>query len=77
MNPANAKKLSLQVRKTGFGIQKIDGSSLNTFGMVIASFQIKDKLKRVRFFQEIFLVADTRMDMVFGMHFLTFNNADI
>ena len=45
--------------------------------MVIAGFQIQDKLGRARFFQETFLVADTRMDIVLGMLFLTLSNADI
>ena len=40
MNPASAQKLGLRIRKTDVNAQKIDGSSLNTFGMVIASFQV-------------------------------------
>ncbi|MCJ1349596.1 hypothetical protein MMC31_007837, partial [Peltigera leucophlebia] len=39
MNPAHAKKLGFWIRKTDVGAQKIDGSSLDTFGMAIASFQ--------------------------------------
>ena len=48
-----------------------------TFGMVIASFQIEDKLGRARFFQESFLLANTSIEVVLGMLFLTFSNADI
>ena len=77
ISPAYTKKLDLQIWKTDIGAQKIDGSSLNTFGIVIAGFQIQDKLERARFFQETFLVADTRMDIVLGMSFLTLNNANI
>ena len=77
MNPTYAKKLGLRVRQTNVGAQKIDGSHLNTFGMVIAGFSLQDKLGKVRFFQETFLVADTRMEVVLGMSFLTLNNADI
>ena len=58
-------------------MQKIDRSSLDIFGMVIANFQIQDKLVKARFFRKTFSVADTRMDIVFGIPFLTFNNADI
>ena len=58
-------------------MQKIDRSSLDTFEMVIVSFQVLDKLGRARFFQETFLVANTRMDIVLGMSFLTFSNVDI
>ena len=50
MTPVYAKQLGLQIRKTDVGAQKIDGSSLQTFGMVIAGFQIEDKLGRARFF---------------------------
>ena len=50
ITPAYAKQLGLQVRKTNVGAQKIDGSSLWTFEMVIAGFQVEDKLGRVRFF---------------------------
>ena len=50
MTPAYAKQLSLQVQKTDVGAQKINGSSLRTFGMVIAGFQVEDKLGRARFF---------------------------
>ena len=58
-------------------MQKNDRSSLIIFGMVIASFQVQDKSGKVRFFQETFLVADTRMDIVLRMPFRTLNNADI
>ena len=45
--------------------------------MIIASFQIENKLGRARFFQELFLLADTSMEVVLGIPFPTFNNADI
>ena len=45
-----AKQLGFQVQKTDVGAQKIDGSLLQTFAMVIASFEIEDKLGRARFF---------------------------
>ena len=77
MTPAYAKQLGLQVQKTDVGAQKIDSSSLRTFGMVIAGFQVEDKLVRARFFQESFLLAETSMEMVLRMPFLTLSNADI
>ena len=40
MNPAYAKKLGFRVRQTDVGAQKIDGSHLNTFRMVIAGFSL-------------------------------------
>ena len=77
MKPAYAKKLGLHVRQTDVGAQKIDGSHLNTFGIFIAGFSLQDKLGKVRFFQETFLVADIKMEVVLVMPFLTFSNADI
>ena len=53
MTPAYAKRLGLWTQKTDIGVQKIDGSSLATYRMVIAAFQVIDKLGRARFFQEI------------------------
>ena len=77
MTPAYASKLGLQVRHTNVGAQKIDGSTLKTFQMVLASFQVEDKFGKARFFQEMFLLADTSSEVVLGMPFLTLNNADI
>ena len=45
-----ALKLGLKVRHTDVGVQKIDNSTLETFGMVLASFLVEDKLGRARFF---------------------------
>ena len=38
MSPAYAKRLGFKTRKTNVGAQKIDGSALETFGMVITDF---------------------------------------
>lgn len=77
MLPTYAKKLGLQIWKTDVRAQKIDGSPLNIFEMVIIGFQIYNKLKRARFFQETFLMVDTSMEMVLGMLFLTLSKVDI
>ena len=77
MTPAYAKQLDLQVRKTDVGAPKINGSLLRTFGMVIAGFQVEDKLDKAQFFQESFLLDETSMEVVLGMPFLTFSNANI
>ena len=56
--------------------QKINGSSLKLFGIVIASFQVKNKLGEDRFFQKMFLLVDISMDLVFETLFLTLSNAN-
>ena len=45
--------------------------------MVIAGFQILDKLGRACFFQETFLLAVISIEVVFKIFFLTFSNANI
>ena len=77
MNPVFARKLGFYIRKTNIGAQKIDGSALETFGMVIADFQIEDKGGRPKFFQKTFLVANIQFEMVLGMTFLKISNADV
>ena len=77
MAPAYAKKLGLRVRKTDVGAQKIDGSTLGTYGMVIAGFQVQDKFGKARFFQETFLVADTSVEVVLGMPFLALSKVEV
>ena len=77
MSPAYAKRLGLKTWKTNVGAQKIDGSILETFGMMIADFQVEDKSGRPRFFQETFLVADTKFEVILGMPFLKISNADV
>ena len=77
MTPAYATKLGLTTRKTDVGAQKIDRSTLVTYWMVIAGFSVQDKLGKVRLFEETFLLADTSMEVVLGMPFLTLPDADI
>ena len=44
---------------------------------MIADFQIEDKVGRPRFFQETFLVADSKFEVILEMSFLKLSNADI
>ena len=45
--------------------------------MVIADFQVEDKVGMLRFFQEIFLVVNTKFKLVLEMSFLKFSNVDV
>ena len=45
--------------------------------MVIADFQVEDKSGRPRFFQETFLVADTKFEVYLKMSFLKISNTNI
>ena len=59
------------------GTQKIDGTTLDTYGIVVAAFSMTDKANRVRFFEETFLVANVSPKVVLGMPFLTLSGADV
>ena len=77
MTPGYALKLGLKIRPTNSGAQKIDDSTLKTFGIVLASFQMEDKPARARFFQKTFLLADLSIEVILRMSFLTLSNANI
>lgn len=51
VQPSFGKKLGIRICKTDVSAQKIDSSRLETFGMVIALFQVDDKDKTPRFFE--------------------------
>ena len=74
---AYTKRLDFQIRKIDDGAQKIDRSLLKTFGIVIAGFEVIDKLGRVRFFQKTLLLANTSIEIVLEIPVFTFNNADV
>ena len=71
MASAYALKLDLKVHFTNVRTQKIDSSTLKTFGMVLTSLQVKDKLGRARIFQETFLLANISTEIVLRMLFFT------
>ena len=45
--------------------------------MVIVDFQVKDKGGRPRFFQKIFLVVNTKFEVILKMPFLKLSNANV
>lgn len=64
-------------QKINIGSYKSDKSILNTFEIIITSFQILNKLKKVRYFQKIFLVANINIKIVFEIFFFIFSNINI
>ena len=74
---AFTKELGLPIRPTNIEVQKIDGTILEIYGIVVAAFLIKDKANQIRFFEEIFLVANVSLEVVFGMLFLILSSADV
>ncbi len=77
MSQTFSQQLGFKICKTNVGAQKIDDTTLETYGMVVSTFFVLDKDGRESIFEESFLLADVKPDIVFGMCFLTMNNADI
>ena len=44
---------------------------------MIANFQIEDKISRPRFFQKIYLVANTKFEVILGMFFLIISHVNM
>ena len=71
------KQLGLPIRPTDIGAQKIDGTTLDTHGMVVVAFSVVEKANQIRFFEETFLVTNVSPKVIFGMPFLILSNVDI
>ncbi len=72
-----AYQLSLKIRKTNIRDQKIDGTTLKTYRMIVSIFSVWDKDDRERFFEESFLLADVKLDLVLRILFLTMSNTNV
>ena len=77
IHPTLARKLGLPIRPTDVGAQKIDGTILDNFEMVVTAFSMTEKANQVRFFKEIFLVANVSPEVVLKIPFLTLSGADV
>ena len=77
IHPAFAEKLGFVVQTTNIGGQKMDSTTLETYRMMVAVFSVINQANRVKFFEEIFLVANVSPDVIFGMHFLTLSGVDV
>ena len=77
MHPAFVEKLGLVVQTTNVGVQKIDGTTLETYGMVVAAFSVIDQADKIKFFEEIFLVINVSPNMVLEMYFFILSGADV
>ena len=72
-----AKELDLPIRPTDIRMQKIDGTILDSYRMVVIAFLIMNKANQIGFFEKTFLVANVSPEIVFEMLFLTLSNANI
>ena len=72
-----ARELRLPIRPTNVGEQKINGTMLDTFGMVVIAFSVTNKANQVKFFEKTFLVANVSLKVILGMSFPTLSDADV
>ncbi len=71
------KKRGLKVRNTNVVIQKINGTTLETYGIVISTFSLLDKDNRKRFFEKTFLLVNVSPHIVLRISFLIISNSDV
>ena len=55
----------------------MNGTTLDTYEMVVAAFSVENKANQVRFFEETFLVANVSPKIVLEMSFLTLSGVDV
>ena len=77
MHSSFAKQLGLLIQLIDVRTQKIDSTMLDTHEMVVAVFSKVNRANRVRFFEEIFLVANVSPEVVLGIPFFALSSADI
>lgn len=77
MSQVFAYQLGLKMQNTNVRAQKIDGTTLETYGMVVFTFSVLDKNGRKRFFEKTFFLANVKPNIVLGMLFLIMNKADV
>ena len=77
IHPTFAKELGLVIRATKIRAQKINNIILDTFEILVAVFSVTDKAHRVKFFEQIFLVANVSPEVVLGMLFVILNSTNI
>ena len=77
IHPVFAKEQGFSIRPIDVGVQKIDSTTLETYGIVVAAFSIEDKANQVKIFKETFLVANISPEVVYRIPFLTLSSANI
>ena len=72
-----AKQLGLSIKPKGIEVQKIDSMTLDTYERIVTVFSVTDKANQIRFFKEIFLLANISPKVVLRISFLTLNAVDV
>ncbi len=77
MSQVFAQQLGLKICKTNVRVEKVDGTIVKSHEIVVFTFSVSDKEGRERFFEENFLLADIKSDIVLKISFLTMSNTDV
>ena len=77
MSQVFAFQLGLKIQKTNVEAQKIDGTILKTYRMIVFTIFVSNKDSKERFFEKSFLLIDINPDVVLGMPFFIISNANI
>ena len=75
--PIFVKELAFFPRPTDAGVQKIDGTMLDSYEMIVTTFSMIDNINQARFFERTFLVVNISPAIVFEIPFLTLSSANI
>lgn len=77
MTLAYVTKLDFTTQKTIVKVQIIYDFLLNTYGITLTMFLLQNSFKKVQFFEKIFLLTNTRIEVILEIVFFFFSNADI
>ena len=58
-------------------VQKIDGTTLETYGMIVSTFSILNKDAKEKFFEKSFILTNIKPDIVLKILFLIMSNTDV
>ena len=75
--PTFAKELGLPIRLTDIRLQKIDGTIIEIYEIIVAVFAVTDKANQVKFFEKTFPVLNVSPKEVFEIPFLTLSSTNI
>ena len=65
------------MQTTNVSAQKIDDTTFETYGMIVAAFSVTNQADKVKFFKKTFLVGNVIPDVVFEILFFTLSDTDI
>ena len=77
IHPTFTREIELPIKPTDVRAQKINGTTLDTYEMVVVAFSVKNKANQVKFFKKTFLVANINPEIVLEMPFFTLYGEDI